>query len=352
MSRLSGVVRRWRGAMPVAHTRWLLLAAGGNSFHSVQDARGGAINQRFPRPMPYGFYISAEGAHAQAKRLEILANNLANVDTAGFKRELAVFRARNAEATQRGEDVRGSGSLNDLGGGVLVLLWGLLSTLYPPLLLPSPANVLKELAGLAISGALWQEAAITIARLCIAYACATIVGVGLGLLAGSRPVISGLLRPSMSLATAVPPIAWLALALIWFGTGSLVPIVVAVLAATPAIYSATVAGMHTLDPDLTAAVKLYGLRGRVLISEYYLPALAPSLGGGMAMGASLVVRVGVMGEFLASASGIGSAMALARTQLDTARLLAWLAAALAFAAALDLATRPLLGHLTKHREYT
>ncbi|MGQ9683491.1 MAG: ABC transporter permease [Anaerolineae bacterium] len=237
------------------------------------------------------------------------------------------------------------------GSGLLILLWGLLSTLYPPLLLPSPVNVLEELASLAVSGELWQETATTIVRLSMAYACATMMGVGLGLLAGSRPTVAGLLRPPMGLAAAVPPIAWLALALIWFGTGSMVPIVVATLAATPAIYGATVAGMHTLDPDLTAAVKLYGLRGRVLLREYYLPALAPSLGGGMAMGASLVVRVGVMGEFLASASGIGSAMALARTQLDTARLLAWLVAALALATALDLVTRPLLGRLTRPREH-
>lgn len=70
--------------------------------------------------MPYGLYISAEGAHAQSKRLEVIANNLANVDTVGFKRELAIFQARYAEATERGQDFPGSGSINDIGGGVLV----------------------------------------------------------------------------------------------------------------------------------------------------------------------------------------------------------------------------------------
>jgi len=70
--------------------------------------------------MPYGLYISAEGAHAQSTRLEVIANNLANVDTVGFKRELAVFQARYAEETERGQDYPGSGSINDLGGGVLV----------------------------------------------------------------------------------------------------------------------------------------------------------------------------------------------------------------------------------------
>lgn len=70
--------------------------------------------------MPYGLYISAEGAHAQSKRLEVIANNLANVDTVGFKRDLAIFQARYAEETQRGRDFAGSGSINDLGGGIHV----------------------------------------------------------------------------------------------------------------------------------------------------------------------------------------------------------------------------------------
>lgn len=70
--------------------------------------------------MPYGLYISAEGAHAQSRRMEVIANNLANVDTVGFKRHLALSRARLTEATERGEDYYGSGGINDLSGGVIV----------------------------------------------------------------------------------------------------------------------------------------------------------------------------------------------------------------------------------------
>lgn len=68
--------------------------------------------------MPYGMYVSAEGAGIQAKRLEVLANNLANADTTAFKRDLALFQARLTEAHQQGLDQPGSGTLNDLSGGV------------------------------------------------------------------------------------------------------------------------------------------------------------------------------------------------------------------------------------------
>ncbi|MCC6123428.1 MAG: flagellar basal-body rod protein FlgF [Pirellulales bacterium] len=70
--------------------------------------------------MPYGLYISAEGANAQSMKLEAISNNLANVDTVGFKRELAIFQARYAEAIAGGAVVPGTGALEDLGGGVEV----------------------------------------------------------------------------------------------------------------------------------------------------------------------------------------------------------------------------------------
>ena len=66
-------------------------------------------------------YISAEGANAQAQRLEVIANNMANVDTAGFKQDVPMFQARFAEAIQNGQAQAGDGSINDIGGGVKII---------------------------------------------------------------------------------------------------------------------------------------------------------------------------------------------------------------------------------------
>lgn len=71
--------------------------------------------------MPYGLYISAEGAQAQSKRMEVIANNLANVDTTGFKRQLATIQARQSEAIERGLDHAAAGTINNTGGGVHVI---------------------------------------------------------------------------------------------------------------------------------------------------------------------------------------------------------------------------------------
>ena len=217
-----------------------------------------------------------------------------------------------------------------LGGvALLLLLWSGLTLLYPPILAPSPQAVLSALAQLAASGSLWRELSITLLRLAAAFSLGALLGLSLGLIAGLRPALAALLRPGMAVAGGVPPISWLALALIWFGTGSLAPITVALLVATPVVFLATAEGVRALDPDLLLMARAYGLRGPDLLRQFYLPALTPHLITGLSAGAGLTVRVGVMGEFLASDSGIGSAMALARSRLDTAQVVAWVTVALA-----------------------
>jgi len=71
--------------------------------------------------MSYGMYLSAEGAKVQSQRLEFIANNLANLETPGFKRDVPTFQARFAEAIQQGTDYSGSKTHNDVGGGVKLI---------------------------------------------------------------------------------------------------------------------------------------------------------------------------------------------------------------------------------------
>jgi flagellar basal-body rod protein FlgF len=70
--------------------------------------------------VPYGVYLSAAGANAQTHRLQVLSNNLANVNTSGFKPEHAVLQARFAELIEQGEVTPGHGGIDDLGGGVTI----------------------------------------------------------------------------------------------------------------------------------------------------------------------------------------------------------------------------------------
>lgn len=70
--------------------------------------------------MPYGVYLSASGAHAQSHRMQVLSNNLANVDTPGFKPQSTVLQSRFAEMIENGTDPPNLGGAADIGGGVTI----------------------------------------------------------------------------------------------------------------------------------------------------------------------------------------------------------------------------------------
>lgn len=70
--------------------------------------------------MPYGVYLSAAGANAQDHRMKTLSNNLANVDTPGFKPQQTILQSRFAELIEQGQVPAGLGGADDIGGGVTI----------------------------------------------------------------------------------------------------------------------------------------------------------------------------------------------------------------------------------------
>lgn len=70
--------------------------------------------------MIYGLYLSAAGLQANAYQLDVIANNLANAETVGFKHELAVLSERRVEVDESGRPSRGHGLLDNLSGGTFV----------------------------------------------------------------------------------------------------------------------------------------------------------------------------------------------------------------------------------------
>jgi flagellar basal-body rod protein FlgF len=72
--------------------------------------------------MIYGLYLSASGVLANSYKQDVIANNLANAETVGFKKDLAVFRDQPTEARHRGLNPRQHSNidLEGLGGGLSV----------------------------------------------------------------------------------------------------------------------------------------------------------------------------------------------------------------------------------------
>jgi len=69
--------------------------------------------------MLYGLYLSATGVMTNAYRQDVIANNIANAETVGFKRDLALFQERRTEARDHGfSPSRTNPLMEALGGGV------------------------------------------------------------------------------------------------------------------------------------------------------------------------------------------------------------------------------------------
>lgn len=68
--------------------------------------------------MIYGLYQSAAGMLTHEYRQDVLANNIANADTVGFKRDISTFAERAPEAVGGDREGPGAELLNRLAGGV------------------------------------------------------------------------------------------------------------------------------------------------------------------------------------------------------------------------------------------
>ncbi|MEX1096413.1 MAG: flagellar hook basal-body protein [Planctomycetales bacterium] len=67
--------------------------------------------------MLYGLYLSAQGAEVQSRRLDVVANNIANAQTDAFKRDLAIFQAHPPRQVIDGTAGDLPGNLNEHTGG-------------------------------------------------------------------------------------------------------------------------------------------------------------------------------------------------------------------------------------------
>jgi NitT/TauT family transport system permease protein len=203
-----------------------------------------------------------------------------------------------------------------------ITLWQLGAMQYNPVILPSPLETFIALKNLAATNRLTDAIFTTIFDTFSGFAIATLSGIFLGIAAGMQPFIRRSLGPILSALQGVPPIAWIAIALLWFGTGNSTPIFTVFVATLPVIFIGAVEGFRNLDSQLLEMAKSFRLPVSALLEDLYLPHLLSSLFPSIAAALGLAWRVAVMSEFLSSERGIGAEMNIARINLDTAEVMA------------------------------
>lgn len=209
---------------------------------------------------------------------------------------------------------------------LFVALWDLGAGMYGPLILPDPLDTFGTLWRLMQSGAAWPELAITARRALLGLALAASVGSALGMLAGLSMTASMMARPWVTLMLGMPPIAWLVLAMLWFGAGDGTPVFTVFVACLPVVFIGALQGTRTLDHHLKDMARAYHLPWRMRLTDLYLPHVAAYLFPAWITALGSSWKVAVMAELLATSDGVGAALAVTRSHLDTSASLAWICA--------------------------
>ena len=233
---------------------------------------------------------------------------------------------------------------------LLLTAWEAVAALYDPLILPDPLTAFAALWAQVEQGAAWPALWATARRALMGLALALGVGSVLGLLAGLSVTASVLARPLVTVLLGTPPIAWLVLAMLWFGMSDGTPVFTVFIACFPVVFASALQGTRTLDLQLRDMARAYRLPRRMALTDVVLPHVLSYLFPAWITALGTAWKVVVMAELLSTRDGVGAALAVSRAQLDTATSMAWIVAVIGLLLAVEyLLLEPIKRQLERWR---
>ncbi len=238
-----------------------------------------------------------------------------------------------------------------LGVLLIFIAWEVAARIMGPMLMAGPKEAFLSIAVLFNDQDFWLHVKDSLMRIGIGVSIGCFIGFVLGVLAGLNARLRGLLEPLRWLLMAIPPVVVVVLAMLWFGLGSSMVIFITILMMAPGMYVNTVKGMRMIDINLLEMALVYKYTAWEKLKHIYLPALAAPLTAALLIAACGGVRLVVMAEVLGAESGVGYALANARSTFDSGRLYAWVLLILAFVALLEfLLLQPIQRRMTRWQE--
>ncbi len=205
---------------------------------------------------------------------------------------------------------------------LFIALWDFGNSIYGDLVLPSPLAVFGEIVNLFTQESFLNDLNLTVQRGFLGFGISVVIGTLLGLIGGRFITASIMSRPIVTILVGIPPIAWIVLAMIWFGFGDTTVVFTVVIASFPIIFVGALQGSRTIEGDLLDMMDSFHIGFFQKLRDLYFPHLFsyvfPSWVGALGMSWKIVI----MAELLSSNDGIGAALAVARSQLETTTALA------------------------------
>src|SRR5437588_8941708 len=168
--------------------------------------------------------------------------------------------------------------------GVVLLVWWFATTgigsedrLISPIILPSPAEVVKSFPSLWTDRALLQSIAATLKRVLIGFGLATLVGVPLGIVAGSWRVFEAAGAPLALFGRNLPVAALIPLTILWFGIDETQKVMFIFIACVPFVYSDAVAAIVNVPDRYVETAQTLGARPAQIVSKVLVALALPDI---------------------------------------------------------------------------
>lgn len=238
-----------------------------------------------------------------------------------------------------------------LGLGLLAAGWALIHARSGPFILPSLVDTAMALVRLFVEGTAFGALGVTLIHAVGGAALGAAIGFLLGLAGGTARPVGGLLSAPITAILGVPPVAWIVLAFLWFGTGLLAPLFTVTITVFPIVFAATLQGTRARDPGLIDMAVVFRLPPHTRFFRLLLPELAVFIAPALSTAFAMSWKVALTAEVLGDGSGVGGAFATARAHLDLAEAMAWIVLVVVFLLIADsVALGPLRRWIAGHRE--
>lgn len=188
---------------------------------------------------------------------------------------------------------------------LLVGVWHWSVIVSQSLIFPTPAAVLDGTLELARAGTLWEHIGASLRRVAAGFLLAVLIAVPIGLWMGRVHAVYNTLNPVFQLLRPISPIAWIPLAILWFGVGDISPVFLIFLAAVFPMIVQTANGVHTIEQRYVNAAMNFGVSRRKLFRQVVVPAVLPEIVVGMRISLGVAWLVVVAAEMIVRSSGLG-----------------------------------------------
>jgi len=187
----------------------------------------------------------------------------------------------------------------------IVAVWWYVVVATESLIFPTPAQVVTGTMELVEDGSLWEHIGASLMRVGMGFSLAILVAVPTGLWMGRVEGAFRTLNPVFQILRPISPIAWIPVAILWFGVGNASPVFLIFIAAVFPMIVQTAAGVHTIEKRYLRAAENFGVSRSKLFRQVIVPAVLPEIIVGMRISLGVAWLVVVAAEMIALRSGLG-----------------------------------------------